>query len=231
MPQLTDQNGEIIPGAWSQYGPGQTVAYTGTAGTVANGLGTAIPATATLTSNNTNVTANDTVTIAGKVYKFVTPVGSTEGNVLIGADADATLLNLIRAINHTGTPNTDYKCAAANARVTAAAAVTNHAFIVSSIVADDLSGNEVAIAKSAVTLTWSPSTTLLTLGVTRRDVRYVMVFATSIAHIAIGASPTATTRDVPVPASVPRIFVVSQDDKVSAIQNAAGGNLHVVELL
>jgi hypothetical protein len=231
MPQVKDSNGNVVADAWYGFGPGQVVAYTGTAGTIANGLGTAISATATLTSNNTNVSANDTVTIGGKVYTFVSPVGTTEGNVLIGADADASLLNLIRAINHSGTPDTDYKCAAANANVTAAASVTAHAFVVSSIVVPGLSGNEITISKSAVTLTWSPSTTLLTLGVQARDVRFVRVFTTTIAHIAIGASPTATARDCPLPASVPTIFPCAQGDKVSAVQSAAGGNLHVVELI
>ncbi len=231
MPQVKDSQGEVINGVWRGYGPGQIVAYTGTAGTIANAIGAAIAATATLTSNNTNVTAADTVTIGGKVYTFVTPVGTTEGNVLIGADADASLLNLIRAINHSGTAGTDYFCAAANANVTAATSVTAHAFVITSIVVPGLSGNEITLAKSAVTLTWSPSTTVMTLGVQARDVLFVKVFTTSIAHVAIGASPTATTRDYPLPASYPQIFPVAAGDKVSAVQSAAGGNLHVVELL
>lgn len=58
----------------------------------------------------------------------------------------------------------------------------------------------------------------------------VWVFCTTIAHVKIGASPTATTVDFPVPASVPVIFPIQNntgDIKVSAIQSAAGGNLHV----
>lgn len=231
MPQVQDSNGNVVAGAWRGYGPGQVVAYTGTAGTIANGLGTAISATATLTSNNTNVSAGDTVTIGTKVYTFRVALTPTEGEVLIGADADASLLNLIRAINHSGTPDTDYKCAAANADVTAATSVTSHAFAVSSIVVPGLSGNEIAISKSAVTLTWSPSTTFLTLGVQARDCRFVKVFTTTIAHVAVGASPTATTRDYPLPANTPVIFPCAQGDKVSAVQSAAGGNLHVVELI
>lgn len=231
MSQVKDQDGNVIPGVWRGYGPGQVVSYTGTPGTIANGVGTAIAATATLTSNNTNVSAADTVTIGGKVYTFVTPVGSTEGNVLIGADADASLLNLIRAINHTGTPDVDYKCAAANANVTAATSVTAHAFVITAIVVPGLTGNEVTLAKVAATLTWSPSTSVMTLGVQARDVRFIKVFTTTIAHVAIGASPTATTRDYPMAASVPVIFPVAAGDKVSAIQSAAGGNLHVVELI
>ena len=86
--------------------------------------------TATLTSNNTNVSNNDTVRIGEKTYTFKTTLTPTEGEVLIGADADASLLNLIRAINHTGTPDVDYKCAAAHPAVSAASSVTAHAFVI-----------------------------------------------------------------------------------------------------
>ncbi len=66
-------------------------------------------------------------------------------------------------------------------------------------------------------------------------VNRVWVFCTSIAHVKIGASPTATTADMPVPASVPVILGIpgtkdSQEMKVSAVQSAAGGNLHVIPL-
>jgi len=88
--------------------------------------------TATLTSNNTNVTDGDTVTIGQKTYTFKNTIGTTEGNVHIGADADGSLLNLIRAINLSGTPNTDYYCAAAHPTVSAASSVTSHAFLITS---------------------------------------------------------------------------------------------------
>lgn len=229
--QVKDEQGLLIAGCWRGFGPGQVISYTGTPGVIANGLGTAIAATATLTSNNTNVSDANTVTIGTKVYTFKTALTPTEGEVLIGADADASLLNLIRAINHSGTPDTDYKCAAANANVTAATSVTAHAFVITAIVVPGLSGNEIALAKVATTLTWSPSTTVMTLGVQARDVHFIRVFTTTIAHVAIGASPTATTRDYPMVANLPVIFPCAAGDKVSFIQSAAGGNGHVVELL
>lgn len=62
----------------------------------------------------------------------------------------------------------------------------------------------------------------------------VWVFCTSIAHVKISVAGTdATTADFPVPASVPVIIPVNfggQGFKVSAIQSAAGGNLHVCPL-
>jgi hypothetical protein len=51
----------------------------------------------------TNPTDGDTVTIAGQVFTFVSSIGTTAGNVLIGADADASRLNLATLINTPGT--------------------------------------------------------------------------------------------------------------------------------
>lgn len=117
----------------------------------------AVAASGTLTSNNTNVSNNDTVTIGTKVYTFKTSLTPTEGEVLIGGSADASLLNLIRAINHTGTPDTDYKVAAANTQVSAVSSVTSHAFAVTALTAGT-AGNSIAITETAVTLSWGAAT-------------------------------------------------------------------------
>lgn len=114
-------------------------------------------ATGLLTSNNTDVSNNDTVTIGTKTYTFKTALTPTEGEVLIGGTADASLLNLIRAINHTGTPNTDYKVAVANPDVTAAAAVTAHTFLVTSRL-DGTASNSIVTTEVAATLSWGGTT-------------------------------------------------------------------------
>jgi len=57
------------------------------------------------------------------------------------------------------------------------------------------------------------------------------IFVTSIAHVKISKGGTAAlTTDFPLPASTPIIVPLTDNDgtiKVSAIQSAAGGNLHV----
>lgn len=64
------------------------------------------------------------------------------------------------------------------------------------------------------------------------NVRAVRVMVTTAAFIKIGSSPTATTSDVPMlTPNVAEIFLINGGEKVSAIQSAAGGNLHVTELL
>ncbi len=116
-----------------------------------------VAATGTITSNNTAPSDGDTVTIGGKTYTFKTTLTPTEGEVLINTTADAALLNLIRAINHTGTPNTDYKCAAANTQVSAASSVTSHAFAVTAL-SPGTAGNSIATTKVATTLSWGAAT-------------------------------------------------------------------------
>lgn len=113
-------------------------------------------ATGTLTSNNTAPSDGDTVTIGSTTYTFKTALTPTAGEVLINSTADAALLNLIRAINHSGTAGTDYAnsgvTAVANTQVTAATSVTSHAFAVTSI----LGGTQghYASTETAVTLSW-----------------------------------------------------------------------------
>jgi hypothetical protein len=109
-------------------------------------------ATGTITSNGTDVTADDTVTINGKVYKFVaTP--TVEGDVDIGGTAAITLDNLKAAINHTGTEGTDYVCAAAHPTVTA----TTNTDTVQTLeaITAGTAGNALTLVKSAATLTVS----------------------------------------------------------------------------
>lgn len=104
-------------------------------------------ATSTLTSTNTIPANNSTVTIGTKVYTFKTTLGTTDGNVLAVTDADTSLLNLIRAINFSGTPGTDYVGSAANTQVTAATSVTTHAFVITAR-ASGTGGNAIATTSS-----------------------------------------------------------------------------------
>lgn len=98
-----------------------------------------VQATGTITSDNTAPATGSTVTITDPVsgvletYTFRTALTPAEGEVLINSTADAALLNLIRAINHSGTAGTDYVKAAASVLVTAATSVTSHAFAVTAI--------------------------------------------------------------------------------------------------
>jgi len=123
-------------------------------------------ATGTLTSNNTAPTDGDTVTIDGKVYTAKTTLTPLEGEVLINNTADGFLLNLSRAINHLGTPNTDYKCALPHPTVTAATSLTGHTFAITARV-PGTAGNAIATTEEAATLSWGATT--LTSGTDATD--------------------------------------------------------------
>lgn len=121
------------------------------------GAQTAVAATDTVTSNNTNVSDADTVTVNGKAYTFKTALTPAEGEILIGASADASLTNLANAINNSGgTPGTDYQVAAVHPTVSAAA-VASHATVLSAKTAG-AAGNALTLAKSAATLSLTGAT-------------------------------------------------------------------------
>ena len=90
------------------------------------------PTVAVIQSSGVNVANNDTVTIGAKAYTFKTALTPTEGEVLIGASVNASLTNLIYAINHTGTDGVQYKCAVQNTNFSSAASVTAQSITVTS---------------------------------------------------------------------------------------------------
>lgn len=114
-------------------------------------------ATGTLTSDATAMSDGDTVTIGAKTYTFKTTLTGVEGQVLINTTADAGLLNLIRAINHTGTPGTDYVAAAAHPTVSAASAVTSHAFLLTAR-NGGAAGNAIATTETSSHLSFGATT-------------------------------------------------------------------------
>jgi hypothetical protein len=79
----------------------------------------AVAASGTLTSTADITHDGDVITVDAKVYTFKTALTPTEGEILIGGSAAAALDNFKSAVNHTGTPDTDYKCAAVHPTVTA----------------------------------------------------------------------------------------------------------------
>lgn len=95
----------------TQYLMGKSIDLAGSV--FANGYGGDISNAKVIISENlsgeamltlaTNPTATNTVTINGVVFTFVSTIGTTAGNVLIGADADASRVNLTAAINNPGT--------------------------------------------------------------------------------------------------------------------------------
>ncbi len=125
----------------------------------------AVAATDTFTWDQTPVVTGATVTINGRVYTARTAltVPAVVNEVLLLTGGDDFLLNLIRALNHTGTEGTDYSTGTLqNADVSAATSVTSHAFAVSARNPGEV-GNSITVATSSAHLAWT--TTALTGGV------------------------------------------------------------------
>lgn len=134
------------------------------------------PATATLTSDETQPAAGDTVTIGDYVYTFIESLtsinryGQTEHaapfNILIGADADETLGNLVAAVNGDAGEGTKYAFnTPAHPRVQAAA-VSSHATIMSCREIGDLTylGTEITKGETSSHLDWDGSGSIFTGG-------------------------------------------------------------------
>lgn len=114
-------------------------------------------ASTVLTSNNTNVSDGDAVTIDGTVKIFKTTLTPAADEVLRGANADASLLNLSRSINFLGTPGTDYVGTEAHPTVRASTAVTAHAIELTAA-QPGTAGNAIATSTTAPTLTFPDAT-------------------------------------------------------------------------
>lgn len=154
--------------------------------------GSTAAAVGTLTSDNTNVTAADTVTIGAVTYTFRASVTTTANEVKIGTDADATLLNLIRAINHTGTPGTDYGSASViHPTVSAAASVTSHAFAVTALI-PGAGGNAIASTEASTHLSWGGST--LASGVSPTAAEFTTALDAAINASNVVATPVRSVR-------------------------------------
>lgn len=131
-------------------------------------------ATGTLTSDATNVADGDTVTIGTRVYTFKTALGTTAGQVLIGADAATSLDNLKSAINNTGTAGTDYT---ANTPIHARVTATTNTDTTQVVQAREYSDTnaDIATTETSAHLSWGATT--LASGVAKHTARQAAVVA------------------------------------------------------
>lgn len=117
-------------------------------------------ATQTLTSDATNVSNNDTVTIGSTVYTFKTTLSTgptVPFEVLIGADAATTLDNLKLAINAGAGAGTNYSTGTTAHPTVTATTNTDTTQVVEAITAGT-AGNSIASTKSAAHLSWGAAT-------------------------------------------------------------------------
>jgi hypothetical protein len=144
----------------------------------------------TITSNGTIPTDGDTVTIGNKTYTAKTTLTPTEGQVLINGSAANFLINLKRAIDHTGTPDTDYKCAAAHTQV-AGGTITTTTLQVTALTIG-LGSESIATTDTAATLSWG-ATTLAVSDLTIVATFAEETFSQPSQRVTVGEFPPANT--------------------------------------
>lgn len=118
---------------------------------------TATFASATLTSNGTNVSAGDTVTVDGRVYTFRTALSNAEDEVLIGSTAEESLRNLARALNGAPVGTGEHTATTGHSTVRVTSYPTGLSLTVTAREAGT-TGNAIAVSTTAPTLSWSSGT-------------------------------------------------------------------------
>lgn len=189
-----------------------------------------VAATGTLTSDATNVSDTDTVTIGGKVYTFQSSLTDVDGHVKIGADAAGSLVNLFHAINASGgTVGTDYATmTVANKLVTA----TNPSgtTVVLTAKAVGAQGNSIATVEGSTHLSFGAATLASGAGA-RAFTDFGLVPGE---YVFVGGDATNTSFAEPVDNGFCRIRSIAADslgfDKTQAVMvddNGSGKSLKV----
>lgn len=115
-----------------------------------------VHAEGTLTST-ANPAAADTVSVGGKTYTFQSTLTDSDGNVLIGADAEATLANLYNAINLSGTAGTDYAASMTLNEKVEATSKSATTVVVKAKVPGSI-GNHIPSTEASTALSWGGAT-------------------------------------------------------------------------
>lgn len=121
-------------------------------------LQTLVAASATLTSDNTNPAVGDTCTINNVTYRFESTLAQVN-DIKIGANADATLVSLGKAVNQNGVAGTDYFAGTVAPTGVSAGAenATNHT-IVFTATTPGLAGNAFASTETSAHLSFGATT-------------------------------------------------------------------------
>lgn len=197
-------------------------------------LTAAVAATATLTSDETQPDAGDTVTVGDQVYTFVEELTAVYGGVrsyipnevLIGADADATLANLVKAVNGSGTAGTHYSLGTELNPLVSAAAVSSHATVMTAR-STGVGGNDIAKAEASDHLDWDGSGAVFTGGVD--TIPYEVKIGASAAatldnlKAAINATGTPGTEYSVGTEAHPTVSAEANADTTQVLQARTGG--------
>lgn len=114
-------------------------------------------ATGVLTSNQTNTSDNDTVKIGAITYRFKNTMAQAY-DVKIGANAAATLANLVLAINGTGTAGTNYFAGTEAHTLVTAGEVSSHTVTITAVNIGYAANSVATTTPVGATLSWGAVT-------------------------------------------------------------------------
>lgn len=120
----------------------------------------AVAADQTLTSDGTAPSDGNLVTIAGHIYTFKTTLtsgGTVQDEVLIGANAAASLTNLKKAINNESGAGTNYGAGTAANTYVSCTAITSTTLVVTASIAGS-AGNALTTTETSSHLSWGSTT-------------------------------------------------------------------------
>lgn len=135
-----------------------------------------VAASGVLTSDNTEVTDGDTVTIGSIVYRFKDTMAQAYDVKRHGTTADTTMGNLIKAINGTGSAGTDYFAGTVAHTLVSAGALAAHAFTVTARTIGT-AGNALAKTETSSHLDWDGAGAVMTGG---QEVNEVLSLASDV---------------------------------------------------
>lgn len=188
-------NSITIQYASTNYEPGHssaTVTVQGSAIVVDLKTSAGVKASKVLTTDNTELTDGDTVTIGTTVYRFKDTMTQAYDVKRDGTTADTTMGNLIKAINGTGTPGTEYFAGTVAHTQVDAGALAAHAFTVTAKTVG-AAGNLIAIAESSSHLSWAGGAVFLSGG---EDVNQVLSLASEVKTAVEAFAPAAALVDL-----------------------------------
>ena len=124
----------------------------------------AVAASKALTTDNTELTDGDTVTIGTTVYRFKDTMAAAYDVKRHGTTADTTMENLIKAINATGTAGVEYFAGTLIHPTVSAGTLAAHAFTATAKT-KGVAGNSIAIAEASTHLSWAAGAVFLSGGI------------------------------------------------------------------
>jgi hypothetical protein len=124
----------------------------------------AVAATATLTTDNTDVTDGKIVVVNDVTYRFKSTMAQANDVKISGVDGDTTLGNLVAAVNLSGTEGVEYFAGTTSPTDVAAGAVGSHATIMTATTKGVI-GNSYAKSEDDDHLDWNGTGAVFTGGV------------------------------------------------------------------